>query len=191
MAAVGCQSNQTHVFLLAFTNISGISSNSQAYVLDCFCCYMLKIYTASRDSLGQIFNIHLLWKPERRRYETRLTTGLNQCCTSYFFSLNEINTDNAHNMLIINPCWDPQLLPSWEELEWEGYILDGCSSDAKPHFGQKLVIAPKQVLPSVQPQEGVGWGYFSAWILTSSASECVVEGVNCTRTNHRNTLHSR
>lgn len=170
MAAVGCQSNHTHVFLLVFTNISGISSNSKACVLDCFCCYMLKNYTTFRDILGQIFNIQLLWKPAWKNHETRLTTGLNHCCTSYCFSLNEIRAANSHGMLMIYPGWGSQLLSK----DWDVKVISwlGVACYTKTCFALKLVIAPKMVLHSVHPPQGGVWALLSLNSLFSCLRIC-------------------
>lgn len=77
----------------------GVSSNSVARALDCFCCSVLKICTTAREILGQIFNMHLLWMPVWNNYETILTTSMNQCCSSLWFSLNERSAANS------TACW--------------------------------------------------------------------------------------
>lgn len=77
----------------------GISSNSVARGLDCFCCNLLKICSTSREILGQIFNMHLLWMLVWNKYETVLTTSMNQCCSSYWFPLNESSAANS------TACW--------------------------------------------------------------------------------------
>lgn len=167
----------------------GVSSNSVARGLDCFCCYVLKICTTATEILGQTFNMHLLWMPVWNKYETILTTSMNHCCSSCWFSLNESSAANstacwwftqAEALSFVHPenIGMKRLYPGWMMQDRSCRVFWTRVSDSTA--GAALCPTPG----------GRGWGHLWAWILTSPASECVPEGHNCSRSNHRNPLNA-
>lgn len=99
MAAVGCQSNHIHVSLLAFTNIWCFQQFSGTWFELHFAAMLLEICTTATEILGQILNMHLLWMAVWNKYGTILTTSMNQCCSSCWFSLDESSAANS------TACW--------------------------------------------------------------------------------------